>query len=110
MINKQLLGATLTGILSAAIAPIVNAEPAKIWTTWESSGSLTQSQCMSKAERAIRSLGYNHQVLQSGVYGEDGDYSVTIRCLTQKNLVFFIATHPNTEWASEELIALVEKF
>ena len=29
MINKHLLGATLAGILSMAIAPIANAEPAK---------------------------------------------------------------------------------
>ena len=110
MINKHLLGATLAGILSTAIAPIANAEPAKIWTTWESSENLTQSQCMSKAERTIRDLGYDYQVLQSGVYGEDGDYSITIRCVTQKNFVFFIATHPNTDWASEELVILLDNF
>ncbi len=107
--NKYLCGLTLAGCMSAAIAPVADAAPAKIWTSWQET-NLTQTQCMSRAERAIRDLGYNYEVLQSGVYGEDGDYSVTIRCTTEWNFIFFIATHPNTDWAADELNFLIDTF
>lgn len=107
--KQQLLGLTATGLMMAAIAPIAEAAPAKIWTSYRSM-SLSKAQCMSKAERVIRDAGYDYQVLGSGVYGEDGDYSVTIRCMASENVAFFIATHPNTEYASSELRALIDNF
>ncbi|WP_041763759.1 hypothetical protein [[Leptolyngbya] sp. PCC 7376] len=107
--NKHLWCATLAGCLSVAIAPIADAAPAKIWTTWEQT-NLSQKRCLSRAKNVIRDLGYDYQTLTSGVYGEYDDYSVTIRCITDMNMVFFIATHPNTDWASEELINLVDAF
>ena len=41
---------------------------------------------------------------------EDADYSVTIRCLTDYNLVFFIVAHPNTDFASQELRLMLDDF
>ena len=106
---KTLRNIALAGFLTAAIAPIAEAAPAKIWTSYENT-TLSQQQCKSKAERTIRDAGYDYQVVQSGVYGEDGDYSVTIRCMTDYNLVFFIVTHPNTDYASEELRLVIDDF
>jgi hypothetical protein len=101
----------LTGAMTLAMASIAQAEPAKIWTAWQTT-RISQNSCMQKAEAAISDLGFEVEVLGSGVYGEDpeSDTSVTIRCGTSQKFIFFIATHPDTNVAEEELGALMDTF
>jgi hypothetical protein len=106
---KSLSSLSLAGLLSLALSTAVQAAPAKIWTTWQAT-NMSQSQCMRRATSAISDLGYDYQVLESGVYGEYGDISVTIRCTTEMGFIFFIATHPDTDVASQELNALIDAF
>lgn len=106
---KKLAFIPITTIFSLVISSIAQAEPAKIWTSWEQT-KLSQEQCMKRAENAVRKLRFELQVLESGVYGESRNTSVTIRCATEQNLVFFIATHPDTSIAEWELGALTDSF
>ena len=106
---KKLSLLPIATIFSLAISSIAKAEPAKIWTSWEET-NLSQQQCLTRAENAIRQLRYSTQVLESGVYGESRNTSVTIRCATEQNFVFFIATHPDTKIAEWELNALIDRF
>jgi|NOAtaT_7_FD_contig_21_8660185_length_366_multi_3_in_0_out_0_1 hypothetical protein len=108
---KSISALSLAGVVSLALSTVVQAAPAKIWTTWQST-TMSQSQCMHRATAAISDLGYDYQVLESGVYGEFEilDISVTIRCTTEMGFIFFIAAHPDTDVASQELNALIDAF
>lgn len=106
---KNLSFIPIATIFSLTISSLAQAEPAKIWTSWQET-NLSQEQCMRQAENAIRKLRFDLEVLDSGVYGESRDTSVTIRCATEQNFVFFIATHPDTTTAEWELNALIDNF
>lgn len=99
----------LAGAMTLAVASIAQAEPAKIWTAWDTT-KISQETCMRRAEKTISDLGFSVEVLGSGVYGEDGDTSVTIRCGTSQKFVFFIATHPDSSVAEQELTTLMDNF
>ncbi|NJN71424.1 MAG: hypothetical protein HC799_00675 [Limnothrix sp. RL_2_0] len=85
---KNLTFLPLAGAIAIATTSVVQAAPAKIWTSWQST-NLTKAQCMNRAEKAVTQLGYHEvQVLESAVYGEASDTSVTIRCATDQNFIF----------------------
>lgn len=106
---KSLFSLPLAAFIALVSTTVVEAAPGKIWTSWQPT-SLSQSQCMRRATVAIRDLGYDYQVLEAGVYGEYDDISVTIRCTAEMGFVFFIATHPDTNVAADELSALIDTF
>ncbi|HHP7231279.1 MAG TPA: hypothetical protein ACFCUY_10535 [Xenococcaceae cyanobacterium] len=89
--------------------------PAKIWTAWQPT-TLNSQQCINRAEVAVRDSGYSQNLeifgegATSGVYGENGEYSVTVRCGINNGLVFFVVAGPASAIASEELYALIENF
>lgn len=107
---KNLTFLSLAGAIAITMTSVVQAAPAKIWTSWQFS-DLSKSQCMNRARNTITQLGYREiQVLESAVYGEASDTSVTIRCVTEQHLIFFIATDPDKTVASQHLTALIDRF
>lgn len=102
------------GIISLNIAPAYSL-PAKIWTAWQPT-SLSSRECIRRAEIAVRDTGYsrNLQIFgespTKGVYGENGQYSATVRCGTNIGIVFFVTAGPSSSIASEELYSLIENF
>lgn len=107
---KNLTFLPLAGAIAIAMTSVVQAAPAKIWTSWQAT-NLTKAQCMNRAKNAITQLGYREiQILESAVYGEASDTSVTIRCATEQKFIFFIATDPDRTVASQQLTTLIDRF
>jgi hypothetical protein len=112
---KNFSAAALTTIFTSLTSSAVLAQAPKIWTSWDylSRLSMSQGQCMSESIKTVRddmSFRENFEILESGVYGENGNYSVTTRCAEEQNFVFFITAGPSTEVAKGLLIDLKQKF
>lgn len=98
---KYLKLAAVTALFTGFMPSIVLAQAPKIWTAWDYL-SASQGQCMRQSINAVRDyMGFqqNFEILENGVYGENGSYSVTIRCAKERNFVFFITAGPSTEVA-----------
>lgn len=95
---------------------IAYSRPAKIWTAWQGT-NLNARECIRRAESAVRNTGYSSNLEifggdspTAGVYGESGDYSVTVRCGTNAGIVFFVSAGPEAGIASSELNTLIQNF
>ena len=81
-----------------------------VWTNWKNT-DLSQAACLENAGKAIRDGGF--KPLQSSQYsrfGGIGDYTVSIRCISEKQMVFFVVAGPNNDTASKYLDAVIAKF
>jgi hypothetical protein len=74
--------------------------------------SLDLPACLKRGEEIMRETGLtkNLQVLQTTVYGEQGDYTASVRCLPDKDIVFFIVAGPRPDRASKLMTDLRGKF
>ena len=79
-------------------------------TSWRST-DLTQEDCLAKADKAIRDGGFRQaQSLKESRFGGIGEYTVLIRCVAQKNIVFFLASGPDGDQADKYVSKLEEAF
>lgn len=74
--------------------------------------SLDLPACLKRGEETMREAGLtkNLQVLQTTVYGEQGDYTASVRCLPDKDVVFFVVAGPRPDRASKFMTDLRGKF
>jgi hypothetical protein len=68
--------------------------------------------CVKQAELALHDAGMtqNAQTLRESVYGEQGAYTGSIRCLTGKGVVFMVVSGPRQDRASQYVGLLKGKF
>jgi hypothetical protein len=104
-------GLTLLPILLMSFIPSVVQASCLIWTSWQPT-RLTQQQCLNRAELAMRNSGFsqNFYTLETGVYGENGGYSGTVRCISSKGVVFFIVAGSSSKTAESFLGRLENNF
>ena len=72
-------------------------------TSWQET-TMTQKQCLRRAEIAVRDGGFSKGleiVGQSSVFGDRGAYIATVRCATSKGMVFFVVAGPSGDRVSE---------
>jgi hypothetical protein len=74
--------------------------------------SLDLPACLKRGEEIMREAGLtrNLQVLQATVYGEQGDYTASVRCLPDKDVVFFVVAGPRPDRASKLMTDLRGRF
>lgn len=74
--------------------------------------SLDLAECLKRGEEIMREAGLtrNLQVLQLTVYGEQGDYTASVRCVPGKEMVLFVVAGPRPDRASKFMADLREKF
>jgi hypothetical protein len=73
--------------------------------------ALDQGDCMSYARMAIFRLGFEKSAPGSqSMSGKRGDYTASIRCLSEERLVFFIMAGPSPETVSSYLDVLYGQF
>src|SRR5690349_4907332 len=88
----------------------VSAAPA-MSTIWQET-SLDLTACVKQAELALSDAGMtkNAQTLRESVYGEQGSYTGSIRCLTGKGVVFIVVAGPRQDRAAQIVGQLKSKF
>ena len=89
---------------SAVAAPAMS-------TIWQET-PLDLAACVKQAELALHDTGMtrNAQTLRESVYGEQGPYTGSIRCLTGKGVVFIVVSGPRQDRAAELVSQLKGRF
>lgn len=97
--------------LFMSLVPSIAQGACLIWTSWEET-DLNQQQCLAQAKTALRKSRFtkNFSPLESGVYGENGQYSGTIRCISSKGIAFFIVAGPSANTAQSLLTRLEDNY
>jgi hypothetical protein len=92
------------------VASGVSAAPA-MSTIWQET-PLDLDACVKQAELALHDVGMtkNAQTLRESVYGEQGSYTGSIRCLSGKGVVFIVVAGPRQDRAAEIVGQLKSKF
>ena len=106
---KTLFRATLAASLLAGALP-ASAGPSM--STGLQATSLDLADCLRRGEAILREAGLtrNLQVLQVTVYGEQGDYTASVRCVPGKDMVFFAVAGPRPDRASKFMADLKGRF
>lgn len=80
-------------------------------TNWQVT-VLERDDCIRQGEAALRgaNLTQHLETFQESVYGENGEYTASIRCPSGKGLVFFVVAGPRMDRASKFLNELKERF
>lgn len=92
---KSLLAA---GIAIACLALATGARADTAITTQWKDITLSQERCLDRAEEAIRGGGFKTLPhTKESRHGYKGDYTVAIRCMAEKEAVFFVVAGPSRE-------------
>ena len=101
----------ILGIAGLAMsAGAASAGPA-MTTNWQTT-ALDVADCLKRGEAAMRGAGLtmNLETLQESVYGENSDFTASIRCPTGKGFVFFVVAGPQIERARKLMSELRAEF
>jgi hypothetical protein len=96
---------------SGLIATSATSAAPAMSTIWQET-ALDLEACVRHAELALydAQMTKNAQTLRESVYGEQGAYTASIRCLTGKGIVFIVVAGPRQDRASELVGLLKGKF
>ncbi len=102
--------------LAAALAAIIasgsfaTAGPS-LSTNWTST-TLSQAECMRRAESAVRDakLAKGFEIVGQSVFGGAESYTLVLRCIADKGLVYFAVVGPKLEDARVHMRAIYENF
>ena len=88
----------------------VSAAPA-MSTNWKST-SLDRQECLDHGSKVMKDAGLtkNFEVTNASVFGEQGDYTAQINCITEKNMVMFLIIGPKLEQARRHMDAIYDNF
>jgi len=105
--KRSLLLIFVSAVLAASAA---TAAPA-MSTIWQET-DLDLAECVKQAEAAMHDAGMtkNAQTLHESVYGEQGLYTASIRCLSGKGVVFIVVSGPRQDRALQLVDALKSRF
>jgi hypothetical protein len=95
--------------LAATLASYAMADTA-VATKWRLIGG-AQNDCMAHAESALLTAGFDRADPGSqSMNGKHGDYTASIRCVSEQNMVFFVMTGPSPATAAQYLEVLYGRF
>lgn len=98
-------GALLLGIASPALA-----QGPAVSTKWLDL-TVTQDVCLSKAEAAIKTAGFNNpERTQQSRYGTIEGYTGAVRCISEKSIVMFVVSGPNRGTAERASMEIFKAF
>ena len=94
-------------VMSASATVVADTAVATKWRPIQ----LDQDNCMSYARMAIFRLGFEKSEPGSqSMSGKRGDYTASVRCLSEQRVVFFIMAGPSPETVSNYLNVLYGQF
>jgi hypothetical protein len=93
-------------------AQVCDAKPAPAMTTNWVTVTVPQAECVARAETMMKEAGLtsNYEVVGQSVFGEQGDYTAQIRCITDKTIALFVVTGPELEGVRKHMAAIFDKF
>jgi hypothetical protein len=81
-----------------------------IGTKWRLTGE-AQGDCIRRAAIAIDGVGFKGgEPSSQSVSGSRGDYTASIRCVSEQRVVFFVVTGPSASAAAQLLDAIYEHY
>ncbi|MGC9526740.1 MAG: hypothetical protein ACP5D7_14495 [Limnospira sp.] len=85
------LAIVLSPLLLLLSVNAADAVPPAIITSWQET-LLTERQCLQRAEIALRDAGFSEsfEIVEQSIFGNRGEYTASIRCLSDQEIVFFI--------------------
>jgi Domain of unknown function (DUF4189) len=90
-----------------------SAEPSSpaLTTNWTST-TLGQNECLDRASRIVKEAGLttNFERVGQSVFGEQGDYTAQVRCISEKGVVVFVIIGPKLDRARVHMKALIDNF
>jgi hypothetical protein len=91
---------------------ICDTPPAPALTTNWTSTTLGQNECLARARQVMKDAGLttNFETVGQSVFGEQGDYTAQIRCISEKNVVIFAVIGRKLDDARAHMKAIFEKF
>lgn len=102
MSRTPLLLAVLAAILVPAAA-LAGPAIASDWATLD----IPHDQCLARGEAAIRRMNFGAiEQTRYSRFGQDGDYTLSVRCVSEKRVVLFLAAGPSQRRAQEYQIEL----
>ena len=89
------IGFSVIGVLAALLGLVREAQAGPAVATRWQEASMTQDECLKRAEDAIGRTGFE-KLERTGQsrYGSVGDYTAAVRCVTGHGIVFFIVSGP----------------
>lgn len=101
-----------TALTAGLVAAALPAAAGPSMSTGVQATNLDLGDCLKRGEAIMREAGLtrNLQVLQLSVYGEQGDYTASVRCVPGKEMVFFVVAGPRPDRASKFMADLKGKF
>lgn len=73
--------------------------------------TVAQDVCLSKAEAAIKTAGFNNpERTQQSRYGTIEGYTGAVRCISEKSIVMFVVSGPNRGTAERASMELFKAF
>jgi hypothetical protein len=97
--RRRSMKAIVVGVVAGLVSTAAFAGPS-MTTKWNTT-NLNLERCKQRAEDALREAGFRSvKVLQYSVFAERGDYSAMVRCITDKEVVFFVVSGPQVERTS----------
>ena len=93
------LAATLLFVAPAVAGPAIAGD----WATLD----VSQAECFARGEAAIKRMNFTGlEQTRYSRFGQDGDYTVSVRCIEEKGVVLFLAAGPDRSRALELQIEL----
>ena len=95
-------------LLAATASPAM--ADTSVATKWRLTGE-AQNDCLGHAEQAIFRLGFDKSAGSSQTMsGKKGDYTASIRCVSEQRIVFFVVSGPAADTTSRYLDAMYTVF
>jgi hypothetical protein len=105
----RMLGGLLAMALAAGTIGIAHADTA-IATKWRVTGE-GQNDCMNHASNALYGAGFDKADPGSQtISGKHGDYTASIRCVAEQNIVFFVLSGPSSSTVARYLDTLYGRY
>jgi hypothetical protein len=106
-VSMTAISAMMAMVPTAAFA---QQAPGMNWS-WQST-NLSQSQCMSRAEDAMRNGGFSREFSTVGesTFGIRGAYRGAIRCITSQGVVVFMVSGPSSDVSGGHRARIEENF
>jgi hypothetical protein len=100
--------AALTALITASSSAVAGPSLSTNWT----STTLSQPECMRRAEAAVRDakLAKGFEIVGQSVFGGAESYTLVVRCIADKGLVYFAVGGPKLEQARKYQRAVYDLF
>jgi hypothetical protein len=103
------VGLAVAAVSAFTMASAAVAGPA-VTTQWTDT-NLSQDECLERAERALQDTRYGRiEKVGQSRFATRGDYTASIRCVTSKNIVFFLIAGPSRDRTSGDMDKLYNNF